>query len=83
MARTKVSATLNPESLAAARRLAGESRTVSEVIDLALEAYVEHEREARWLAAHPLDPPTVFRDVDLPGEVAVDWSDVPWDGPTQ
>ncbi|MGH9187983.1 MAG: hypothetical protein ACRD0U_19585, partial [Acidimicrobiales bacterium] len=44
---------------------------VSQLLDEALAALIERELERRWLDAHP--------DDDLPGEVAVDLSSVPWD----
>ena len=70
MTKQKISATVDRERLATAVELAGEA-SVSAVLDAALEALIERERERRWLAAHP---PT-----DLPGEVAPDLSDLPWD----
>jgi hypothetical protein len=72
----KISATVDPDRLEAARRIAGTDRPVSEVIDLALDAYVVHTLEQRWLAAHPA------AQTDLPGEVPVDLTAVPWEGPT-
>lgn len=79
MPKLKVSATIDPDRLAQARDLAGRDRTVSDVLDLALGAFVERELEARWLAAHPADRLTDFRDVDLPGDIPVDLSDLAWD----
>jgi post-segregation antitoxin (ccd killing protein) len=69
-ARTKVSATLTPERLKQAQEVTGMSN-VSQLLDEALAALVERELERRWLDAHP--------DDELPGEVEVDLSDVPWD----
>jgi hypothetical protein len=77
MARRKVSATIDPDRLAAAREVAGFERSVSEVLDLALGSYVERVLEERWLAAHPEDAGD--DDRDLPGEVPVDLSHLPWD----
>ena len=70
----KISATVDPRRLEAARRVAGPDRPISEVVDLALDAYVVHTLEQRWLAAHPASR------ADLPGEVPVDLTDVPWEG---
>lgn len=73
MAKQKVSATLSPERLAAARAaLPGVG--LSEVLDEALQALIDRELERRWLAAH--NGPA---EDGLPGEVPVDLSDVPWD----
>lgn len=81
MAKLKVSATLDPRRLQAARELAGVDLAVSEVIDLALAVFIEHGLERRWLAAHQEDSELDFRAVDLPGAIPVDWSAVPWDDP--
>lgn len=73
MAKLKVSATLSPERLAAARAaLPGVG--LSEVLNEALQALIDRELERRWLAAHrgPAED-------GLPGEVAVDLSDLPWE----
>ena len=72
----KISATVDPARLEAARRVAGLDRPISEVVDLALDAYVVHTLEQRWLAAH------VAPRADLPGEVPVDLTDMPWEGST-
>jgi chorismate-pyruvate lyase len=74
MTKLKISATVDPGRLSAARQVVGADRSVSEVLDLALDALVVRTLEARWLAAHDTE-----RD-DLPGEVVVDLRDVPWDG---
>lgn len=74
MAKRKISATVDPVRLEAAQRLAGLERSVSEVLDLALAAFVTQTREQTWLAAHGRE------SRDLPGEVPVDLSDVPWQG---
>lgn len=68
--RVKISATLAPERIAEARAVV-ETESLSELLDRALDALVERELERRWLAAHAPE--------DLPGAVAVDLSDVPWD----
>lgn len=73
MAKLKISATLSPERLAAARA-ALPGAGLSELLDEALQALVERELERRWLAAHGGSV-----DHDLPGEVPVDLSAVPWD----
>jgi hypothetical protein len=69
-ARTKISATLTPERLRRAQEVTGTSN-VSQLLDDALAALIERELEKRWLAAHP--------DDDLPGEVEVDLTPVPWE----
>ena len=66
----KISGTLDPGRLKEAKRLTGQTN-VSAVLNDALDALVERERERAWLAAHP--------DDDLPGEVPVELSSVPWD----
>lgn len=74
MRKRKISATVDPSRLDAAREVAGGELSVSEVLDLALEAYVTHTLEQRWLAAHD----RIHHD--LPGEVPIDLRDVPWEG---
>jgi post-segregation antitoxin (ccd killing protein) len=69
--RTKISATLTPERLREAQEVTGTSN-VSQLLDDALAALIERELEKRWLPeAHP--------DDDLPGEVEVDLTPVPWE----
>lgn len=70
MPKAKISATVTPERLAAARRVTGKVN-VSELLDDALEALVERELERQWLSAHP--------DEELPGEIEVDLAHLPWD----
>jgi hypothetical protein len=70
MSKAKISATITPERLAQAREVTGTSN-VSQLLDEALLALIERELERRWLATHP--------DDELPGEVQVDLSDVPWE----
>lgn len=70
MTRTKISATVDPERLAEARAATG-TTNLSQLLDQALSALINRELEQRWLAAHP--------DRELPGEVPVDLSSVPWD----
>ncbi|MGH3681299.1 MAG: type II toxin-antitoxin system CcdA family antitoxin [Natronosporangium sp.] len=70
MTRTKISATVDPERLAEARAATG-TTNLSQLLDQALSALINRELEQRWLAAHP--------DSELPGEVPVDLSSVPWD----
>jgi hypothetical protein len=72
MNRVKVSATLSPENIAAARGVVA-TATLSELLDRALEALVERELERRWLDAHDDDTS------DLPQAVPVDLSHIPWD----
>lgn len=69
-ARTKISATLMPERLREAQEVTGTSN-VSQLLDEALAALIERELERRWLAANP--------DDQLPGEVEVDLTSVPWE----
>ena len=76
MGKLKVSVTLTPERLRRARELTGKMK-LSELVDEALDALVERELERRWLEGHGIGP--VSRSNDLPGEVAVDLSDVPWE----
>ncbi|MGQ0464686.1 MAG: type II toxin-antitoxin system CcdA family antitoxin [Sporichthyaceae bacterium] len=71
MAKRKVSVTLSPERIESARA-ALPHVTLSELLDEALQALVDRELERRWLAGHA-------EAADLPGEVPVDLSDVPWD----
>jgi hypothetical protein len=68
--RTKISATLTPERLREAQEVTGTSN-VSQLLDDALAALIERELEKRWLNAHP--------DDELPGEVEVDLTAVPWE----
>lgn len=69
-AKTKISATLTPERLRQAQAVTGTSN-VSQLLEEALGALIERELEKRWLEAN--------RDDDLPGEVPVDLSAVPWE----
>lgn len=73
MPKQKISATVDPERLAVALALTGDS-TVSAVLDAALLALIDRERERAWLAAHDGDAPS-----DLPGEVEPDLTHVPWE----
>lgn len=75
MAKQKVSVTLTPERIERARAVTGRS-SLSELLDDALDALVDRELERRWMDAHQPDPNA---DTDLPGEVPVDLTDVPWD----
>lgn len=72
MGKRKISVTLSPERILLAQELTGNSN-LSEVIDGGLEALIERELERRWLAGHRVNPG------DLPGEIAVDLSDLPWE----
>ena len=72
MTKRKISATVDPARLEAAHTVAGRGRSVSEVLDLALAVYVTETLEQRWLAAR------IDQSSDLPGEVPVDLSDIPW-----
>jgi post-segregation antitoxin (ccd killing protein) len=68
--RKKISATLTPERLRQAQEVTL-TLNVSQLLDDALAALIERELEKRWLEAH--------RDDELPGEVEVDLSSVPWE----
>lgn len=68
--RIKISATVSPERLQEAKEVTGTSN-VSQLLDQALAALIERELERRWLDAHP--------DEELPGEVEVDLTSVPWE----
>lgn len=70
MTRTKVSATLSPDRIAQARAVTG-TTNLSQLLDEALAALIARELERQWLEAHP--------DDELPGEVEVDLSAVPWE----
>ena len=70
MTKVKISATVQPERLAEARAVTG-TTNLSQLLDDALAALITRELERRWLDAHP--------DDELPGEVPVDLSSVPWD----
>lgn len=73
MTKRKVSVTLSPERVDRARAVTGRTN-LSELLDDALDALVDRELENRWLAGHQAG---AERD-DLPGEVAVDLTEVPW-----
>lgn len=72
MPKAKISATVSPDRLARAREVTG-TTNVSELLNDALGALIERELEQRWLDAQRTD------DDQLPGEVVVDLSAVPWD----
>lgn len=72
MPKAKISATVSPDRLARAREVTG-TTNVSELLNDALAALIERELEQRWLDAQRTD------DDQLPGEVVVDLSAVPWD----
>lgn len=63
---------LSPERILLAQKLTGNSN-LSEVIDGGLEALIDRELERRWLTGHRVN------SGDLPGEIAVDLSDLPWE----
>lgn len=75
MAKQKVSVTLSPERIERARAVTGRAN-LSELLDDALDAVVERELERQWLAGHDR---SAAATADLPGEVAVDLTEVPWD----
>jgi hypothetical protein len=69
MTKTKISATVDPARLEQAREVTG-TNSLSRLLDDALVALIERSLEQRWLDAHT--------DGDLPGEVPVDLSSIPW-----
>lgn len=73
MTKRTVSATISPERLRQAQELSG-SDNVSDVSDQALAVFIERSLELRWIEAHATGPAG-----DLPGEVPVDLSELPWD----
>ncbi len=72
MAKQKVSVTLSPSRILAARRLVGHGN-LSELLDEALAALIEREEERRWIEGRSVD------DDDPLGEVVPDLADAPWD----
>ena len=80
MTKRRISATVDPDRLAEAADLVAEDN-VSAVLDLALLALIDQERERRWLAAHPPLAPddAAGGESGLLGAVAPDLSDLPWD----
>jgi hypothetical protein len=70
MTKVKISATVRPERLATARAVTG-TTNLSQLLDDALAALISRELESQWLEAHP--------EGELPGEVPVDLSSIPWD----
>jgi hypothetical protein len=73
VSKRKVSVTLTPERIARAQEVTGRSN-LSELLDEALLALVDRELELRWIARHDSTG-----DRDLPADVPVDLSDVPWE----
>lgn len=73
MAKRKISVTLSPDRIVQAQQLTGNTN-LSEIVDEGLEALIERELEKRWMAGHQLELET-----DLPQEVPVDLSDLPWE----
>lgn len=73
MSKRKVSVTLTPERIARAQQVTGRSN-LSELLDEALLALVDRELEQTWIAR--TDAPG---DRDIPDDVPVDLSDVPWE----
>lgn len=72
MKRVKISATVAPERIANAQAVVA-TRSLSELLDRALEALVERELERQWLEGHDEDTS------DLPQGVPVDLSHIPWE----
>lgn len=76
MAKKKLSVTVSPERLQRAQEVSP-GLNISEVVDEALDALVERELENRWLKVHQrLEGAD---QSDLPQDVPVDLSDLPWD----
>jgi post-segregation antitoxin (ccd killing protein) len=77
VAKQKASVTLSRERVRRARNLTA-YENLSELLDHALDAFIERELETRWLEGHQdEDAPA-----ELPGEVAVDLGEVRWDEET-
>ncbi len=75
MPKKKLSVSVSPERLQKAREISP-GLNVSEVVDEALDALVERELEKRWLKVHERRSPA---DADLPQDIPVDLSGLPWD----
>ncbi|CAN5899569.1 hypothetical protein BH23ACT12_BH23ACT12_17400 [soil metagenome] len=75
MNKRKVSVTVSPGRLRRAQELL-QGVSVSELVDRGLEALVERELERHWLEGNARAD-TASRD--LPNEVAVDLSALPWE----
>lgn len=73
MSKRKVSVTLSPERITRAQEVTGRSN-LSELLDEALLALVDRELELRWIARHDSAD-----DRDVPDDVPVDLSDLPWE----
>lgn len=77
MPKRKVSATLSPDRVQRAIEVTGRTN-LSELLDDALDALVERELEQQWLAGHRAEP-SGASGADLPQDVAVDLSSIPWE----
>jgi post-segregation antitoxin (ccd killing protein) len=75
MTKVKISVSVTPERLDAARRVLPDLN-VSELVEQGLSALVEAEFERRWMQGHA---DSAGRDVDLPGAVPADLSHIPWE----
>ena len=71
MAKIKISATLDPDRVAQARSVVA-SKSLSDLLDIALAALIERELEHKWIRGQA-------GASDLPGFVPVDLSHIPWD----
>jgi len=67
----KVSVTLSPSRISAARRLTGNAN-LSDLLDEALAALIEREQERRWIEGRSVS------DGDPIGDVVPDLTDAPW-----
>ena len=74
MTKEKISATIDPDRLAAARALSP-AGSVSGVLNEALLALIEREQERRWLDAHDAADSVD----DLPQDPRPDLTNLPWD----
>lgn len=74
MAKRRISATVSAERIEQAKAVTGNGN-LSELIERGLDALIERELEARWIAGYGQEPEVD----DLPGETPVDRTDVPWE----
>lgn len=72
----KLSVTVSPERLRRAQEVSP-GLNISEVVDEALNALVERRLESRWLEVHKSGEGAA--QADLPQDVPVDLSGLPWD----
>lgn len=75
MAKVKVSATVDPDRLARAKQLTG-CENVSEVLDRALAALIDHELERTHADGYARVPQASDTIEAVDSDV---WSELPWD----